>query len=378
MKHFAIILGSVAVVAIAGWLLVPSRAPAPGSIERLEQAADEWPRPAAPPEQSTAPPEQSTAAQARIDEAIDRITRDRSAAQSECVALRDYLRALPPEVIAKLLADFLNSARDIAVPLEFALEADGSLRTAPTLRVWLLDTLTLVAPQAAAEYAQRVLSGSNSADEWAVCLRAYGIGRPDDTAFLKAKAGELLARTDWRAKPSTGYLEAFDVIVHTKANDFTPRLAQLVQDKQNRAVGHAAFLTLDRLVQQDPAKVLTQLQAQPDLMTGREQTRANYFARADVRDPAQRALVETYLLDPRRTPEELDTFAGIYPNANFMVSNNLLTRTATPAHDDLAAHDREALRVVETWLADPRFAAQHARLETMRTRLRSFTQQTGK
>lgn len=286
--------------------------------------------------------------------------------------LRAWLRSLPADRAAALIRGYLDSLADIAVPLDFAIAADGSLETAPTLRVWLLDTLTLVAPQAAAEYAQRVLASSNSADEWAVALRGYGMGRPDDTTFLKAKAGELLARTDWRAKPSSGYLEAFDVLVHTRASEFTPQLATLVKDKQNRAVGHAAFLTLDRLIQQDVAKVLTQLQSQPELMTGREQTRANYFARADVRDPQQRTLLESYLLDPRRTPEELDTFAGIYPNANFMISHNLLTRTATPAGEDLAAHDREALKVVESWLSDPRFATQHARLEAIQRRLRQF------
>lgn len=303
---------------------------------------------------------------------------DADAARRVLGEIRAYLRGLPPEIAVKVIASFLDSARDVAVPLEFALEPGGSLRTAPTLRVWLLYTFTLVSPEAAADYARRVLASSPSADEWAVSLRACAIGRPDDVAFLKAKAGEMLARTDWRAKPSSGYLEAFDVLVHTKANDFAPRLAQLVQDKTNRAVGHAAFLTLDRLIQQDAAAVLAQLQAQPDLMTGREQTRANYFARADVRDPAQRALLETYLLDPRRAPAELDTFAGIYPNANFMVSNNLITRTITPAHDDLAAHDREALRVVEAWLADPRFATQRERIEAMRHRLRNFVQQMGK
>lgn len=294
------------------------------------------------------------------------------AAQQLLDEIRRWLRSLPPAEALAAIRRFLDSGEDVAVPLDFTLQADGSLKAAPTLRVWLLNCLTLVAPSAAAEYAQQLLASSNSPDEWAAGLRAYGIGRPEDSAYLKAKAGELLARADWRAQPSSGYLEAFDVLVHTRATEFAPQLATLVKDKENRAIGHAAFLTLDRLVQQDPVKVLKQLQAEPELMSGREQTRANYFARADVRDFAQRALLETYLLDPRRTPAELDTFAGIYPNANYMVSNNLLTRTATPAHGNLAEHDREALRVVEGWLADERFAAQRPRIEAMRSRLQQF------
>src|SRR5687768_8077676 len=72
---------------------------------------------------------------------------------------------------------------------------------------------------------------------------------------------------------------------------FTPDLAQMVADKENRAVAHAAFLTLDRLVLHDAAAVLSQLEQKPELMAGREQTRANYFARADVRDPRQHSLL---------------------------------------------------------------------------------------
>jgi len=46
--------------------------------------------------------------------------------------------------------------------------------------------------------------------------------------------------------------------------------------------------------------------------------------RGDVRDTKQRALLETYLLDPRSSAQELQTFAGIFPNADYMISTNLL------------------------------------------------------
>lgn len=74
-----------------------------------------------------------------------------------------------------------------------------------------------------------------------------------------------------------------------------------------------------------PRAALVLLAAHPELMEGREKTRANFFARADLRDPQQKALLESYLLDPRRSAQELQTFAGIFPNANYMISNNLLT-----------------------------------------------------
>jgi hypothetical protein len=185
----------------------------------------------------------------------------------------------------------------------------------------------------------------------------------------------LIHNPAWQQKPSTGFLEGFDVIVYTGATDFTGELAQLVTKKENPALAHAAYLTLDRMVLQQPEAVLRQLQGASDLMRGREQTRANYFARADVRDAKQRALLEEYLLDPRRTLEELQTFAGIYPSGNFMISNNLLTKNNTPTHDELAAHDREALAVVNKWGNDPRFERVKPQLEQIRTRLTTFVGQ---
>ena len=107
-------------------------------------------------------------------------------------------------------------------------------------------------------------------------------------------------------------------------------------------------------------------------MAGREQTRASYFARADVRDPAQRALLEDYLLDPGLVPGELDTFAGTFPNANYMVSRNLLTRSDTPGGEDRRAADVGALRTVEAWMADPRFQGRLPVLQKIQERLLHF------
>jgi hypothetical protein len=117
------------------------------------------------------------------------------------------------------------------------------------------------------------------------------------------------------------------------------------------------------------------LQAAPDLMRGRELTRANYFARGDVRDPQQRQILESYLSDPQVGAAELDAFAGVFPNANFMISANLLTQNQTPDHAALVARDAESLRLVQQWLGDPRFAQQRAALEKMARRLQEFVRQ---
>jgi hypothetical protein len=182
----------------------------------------------------------------------------------------------------------------------------------------------------------------------------------------------LLTHEPWVREASTGFLEAFDVAVYLRGTNLLPQLSALVRRTDVPAVSRAAYLALDRLSISDPAPILTKLAEEPALMQGREVTRANYFARADVRDTAQRQIIERYLLDGGRGREELQTFAGLYPNANYMVSQNLLTPVITPNHAELLARDQAALRVVNEWLADARFATLRSQLEKIRARLETF------
>jgi hypothetical protein len=283
------------------------------------------------------------------------------------------LRTLAPVAAAALIEELLTSGADVDLPLGFAIAADGTLEGAPSFRVWLLDQLGQIHPEAAALYASRVLAAPRDADEWAIALRNFLRARqaPGGHAYASGKLRELLANPRWREEQSAGWLEAFDAAVHLRAVDLAPDLASLLTrtDPKDKAAAHAAYLALDRLVQAEPENMLAILIAAPEMMTGRELTRASYFARADVRDPAQRTLVERYLLDPSRSPEELAKFAGLYPNANLMLSNNLLTRVAPPPREEIAARDRAALLAAQEWLADPRFAPLREHLATIQRRL---------
>ena len=117
------------------------------------------------------------------------------------------------------------------------------------------------------------------------------------------------------------------------------------------------------------------LAANPDLMRGRELTRANYFARADARNAQQRQILERYLLDPKLGSAELERFADLYPNANYMVSNNLLTRSTPPNGANLVARDAASLAVLDDWLGDSRFERLRPDLEKTRERLAMFVRQ---
>ncbi len=302
---------------------------------------------------------------------------DATAARQRLVELRVALNALPASAAVAEIRSMLDSKTDASTRLGFRLARDNTIEEAPTLRTFLLDELARRDAAAAAEYARVILSSKDSPDEWAVALRnlARGDTSAEGRALLAQKSLEMLQHAPWQDEPSAGYLEAFDVPVHLGGTNHMPALATLVRRKDNQAVAHASFLALDRLVINDPAPTLAALQAAPEWMDGREQTRGNYFARADVRDPRQREILEAYLSNPQLSSKELDAFAGTFPSGNFMVSANLLTVNHTPDGATLRARDAESLRVVEQWLNDPRFAKIRPVLEKTSQRLAEFVRQ---
>ena len=114
-------------------------------------------------------------------------------------------------------------------------------------------------PSAAVEVGRDVLRSASTPDEWAVALRniARGSDSAEDAAVLKAKSAEMLDNTAWRTNPSSGYLEAFDVIVYTRNTSLVPRLLTFCDSpRDQQALRHAAFLVLDRLVLAAPAETL--------------------------------------------------------------------------------------------------------------------------
>jgi hypothetical protein len=289
-------------------------------------------------------------------------------------SLRQQLALLRNDRASQQIREFLDSGSNAVTGSEFTLEKNGDLKTAPTLRLFLLDHLARINPSAAAEYSRSILNRMDSADEWALALRniARQTSAPADFDFLEDKFRQMLQHDRWQKHPSAGFLEAFDLPVFLGRTNLVPDLARWMQQMENQAMAHAAYLALDRLVIAKPETTLLQLQTDPTLMQGREATRANYFARADVQDPRQRQILEGYLLSPNLSADEVTKFAGLYPNANFMISDNLLTRVQTSDGATLAQRDDAALQTVNTWLADPRFARCRPQLAQIQKRLEEF------
>jgi hypothetical protein len=269
----------------------------------------------------------------------------------------------------------LGTGRDATTGQQFRVGPGGQLASAPTRRVALLDELARLDPKAAAEWARRILEGDfTSPDEWAVCLRNYAKESTtlESRAFLEGRLKTMLQYEPWQANPSAGFLEAYDVAVYLGGTNLLPTLTGFIRLTDDRPLAHAAYLAIDRLVINEPVPIFTHLMNDPGAMAGREVTRANYFARADVSDSAQKDLLEKYLLSPNLGAAELRTFAGLFPNVNLMVSHNLLTHTEPPTGDAIRRLDRASLEVIEGWLGEPRFQRVAPSLQRAKARLAQF------
>ena len=324
--------------------------------------------------------------QSQLEQVLEALRKSGGAEESKRILaeLNRFLAGVPKEVAIAAISQFVDAGDDASTSLEFRVDRGGLLETPPTLRVALLDWLGKHVPKAAAEMAEKILAQPTHADEWAVSFRNYARVHPSDSPqhreFLRSKFEEMLDIDDWREEPTVGFLESFDVLVHVGAVESAPKLAELVAStaQEDRATAHASFLTLDRLTLARPTEMLGELTKHPEMIRARGGMVSNFYARADVRDPDQRRLVEDYLLNPARTEAELKAFAGTYPNANQMISNNLLTPVNTQNRESIVAHDAAALVVVNQWVADPRFEKIRPHTRTMQRRLLTFVKQAAK
>lgn len=285
--------------------------------------------------------------------------------------LRTQLKTMPAAQAVALIRTFLDSGKDQSTHLSFVLGSDQAFSEWPTFRTFLLDTMLEVNPAAAAALSRDLLDTPTSPDEWAIALR--NVGKVDvslaTSDYLRSKTETLIAYPPWQADPSLGYLNAFDVLVHTNATACTPLLSGMIQNKERKDLAHAAFLTLDKLVQRQPANVLALLAADSGLRDNYPEMVAQQFARADLRDPTQREIARSWLQNPSRTDAEFHSFASTFPNANRFVTNNLLTANITPSLEEIQSGDAAALAIIDAWRRDPSFSPVMPHLTIIHQRL---------
>ncbi len=240
--------------------------------------------------------------------------------------LRDDLESSDREEAVMAIRQYLASGQDAETRLIFKIWKGGVLRNAPTMRVFLIDQLGRMDTQSAADEARNVLQSLSVPDEWAVSLRnlAWAEGKSDELIELTR---EMLTHEPWLEAPSRGFLEAFDLIVYNNDVELVPNLAAHIAPESSKALNHIGFMTMDRLVINEPTVVYDWLLQNPSSMDTRPYTRAGFFARADLGDHIQRNQVEAYLNHPSISDKEREYYYKLFPNNDLMLSYNLLTPT---------------------------------------------------
>ena len=292
-----------------------------------------------------------------------------TATEADFDALKRALLATDPALATAAIREFLATGLDARTGLDFALRPGGDL-AAPTLRVLLMDVLGRIAKRdgtdSAAKLARETLDKRDSADEWAIALRNVAWAEPAATAYLATKAREMLAYAPWRAAPTSGLLEAFDVIVFTKDASFTADLAA-AQNDPNAQLRHAADVALDRLAAASPLDVMTYLNAHPTTLAERPMLRADYFAKADLAHPGQKTALEFYLGRPDIAAAEKSKLLQALATPATFVSENLLTQP--PPEPDEAAREHAILAAIHEWLTGKRFPPLESQLLQLQRRL---------
>lgn len=293
------------------------------------------------------------------------------------------LRALPNDLVAEAIRAYLESGEDVTTGLGFKVGEGGLLRDAPSMRMFLLDLLADVDAPAAVTESMALLEESASPGEWALALRniAWQDGQGKHREFLRGKLSEMLDRQEWLAHPDPGFLEAFDLAVHLGDEEALREMGSVLglRNQQgglaDNGITHAAFLAMDRLTALDPAQTVGLIQSEPDFLGWAPRHRGALMSRADVRDPQQAVDVAGYLLRPDVAPEERRVFLELFPQANGVLADSLISAPGTPLEFSSGlARDRAALEWVRGRLAEARFQGLRGELLAAEARLRGFVE----
>jgi hypothetical protein len=123
--------------------------------------------------------------------------------------------------------------------------------------------------------------------------------------------------------------------------------------EQDAVLARASFVALDRMVIHDPALLVNAFAVDPGMSGIAPDQRASLMSRLDLVDPAQRDLFVRYLAETEHGEGELDYFAELFPNGNYLHGNWLIT-SLDPALSMQARleADRKVLTELDRMIAD--------------------------
>ncbi len=294
--------------------------------------------------------------------------------------LKAQVHDAPPDAAAASIIAELRTGEDAATGLAYAVGAEGVMEETPSYRTALLDLLGQTDPFLSADYARELMADTASADEYSMALRnlawANFGGQLDNE--LRGYFSAMVARDDWRKNPTTGFLEAFDVAVATQSVDQVVNIIGEIPESATEndllLVGGAAFVALDRLIVANPSKLVEAFRSNPQLLSDEPVHRASIMSRLDVRKADQAALLRDYLKKREHGAGELEYFAEIFPNTNYFSSHRLITPWQSGLSiSEVDQLDRATVQALTAWLSDPKLSKSAPYLQSIITRLESFT-----
>jgi len=292
--------------------------------------------------------------------------------------LRVNLTSLPEEIAAAAIVRFLDSGDDAPTGLPFIVGPEGVMASVPTLRTALLDLLPSLDPEVALENARSIIARRGSPDEYALALRniAWNDLQGDLREELAASFDQMLSMETWRARPSDGFLEAFDIAVELADPARFEAIASVTREaiaSENQPLSRAAFITLDRMTLRNPDLLADTLHREPDWMSFAPRQRASLVSRLDITRPGDSDAFLNYLNNPNLSDDELTYFGKLFPNGNYLTGHRLVTSEENSLTiEQRQRMDREILQKLET-LA-PRISPRRATtFEAIRERLGRLT-----
>jgi hypothetical protein len=295
--------------------------------------------------------------------------------------LRDQLRLADSQQAVAAIVDFLKSGKDAPTHLPFVVGSEGVMESVPTLRTALLDVLPSLDPSAALDVARSVMDEKKSPDEFALALRnlAWNDLGGDLENELSERFDQMIQMEDWVEDPTSGFLEALDAGVSLsdkRSFDSMVRLNRQALASGNQPLARALFVALDRMVLRAPSLLAGSFSEDPELTGLSSGQRASLLSRLDITDSMQRDVFVRYLAAPTHAVAELDYFADIFPNGNYLHGNWLVTSgEAAQSIGGRLQSDRAVLAEIDRLIVNSANERMNEALVRIRGRLQKITKE---
>lgn len=328
----------------------PAEAPAPPSARK--QMADEWQKILAACDDGTSPED----------------------IRHNLAALKRRWLQGDLHLAGQLSASLLRSGMDAKTGIPLEVGKARALKGWPSMRVFLLEVLSVADPDLACEVGREVLASTGSAEEFAVALKPLtlkGAWRASDVE-LEGYFRMMLGKPEWQS--SEGLAEGLDLARSLGTPGATATLAAwLKASPPARELGNMA---LHETAAENPQLVVDLMTRQASLLEGQAALRSGLVARAAVSEEGQSGMVEDYLYNLAVPLQEKREFLKLFPLRSATSGYRLYGDPPAPyERAAVVADDQAALAAVARWKADPALAELLPDMGKLEARLETWVRQ---